>query len=453
MFKDHAQILIRKLLSRKGDFTEHFFCIIICLAFLFAALSTIFNLLIGLPTMVVAWSGLLSLILVAVFFLNRQSEKKYRTITKSLFYLSVVFTLNGMWIFNGGSKSPSPLIFMAFMVLIVYMEPKPGAGFISLLIGINLVALILLEFYFPDLILQYQSTEQRILDFLVVVSFLFLAVVPALSYSRRIIIQQKEQAEKDNRQKSAYLANMSHEIRTPMNAIVGFAELLKHPDVSRNEQHEYIDIIKQNSDLLLNMLNNILDLSKLEAKLVEINLSEFCVASLFSQIYNAHITQINKTNLFLEQDLPEELKNIVIKSDRTLLFQVFSNLITNAIKVTQEGEIRYGIRLKNREIHFFVFDTGPGIPRDQQEKIFERFSQLNNALNDNTHSDGVGLGLSICTAILNLLGGQIKLDSEVNKGSTFIFSFSADIITGEKREISDCKGTEIPAIKVKEACL
>lgn len=453
MFKDHAQILIRKLLSRKGDFTEHFFCIIICLAFLFAALSTIFNLLIGLPTMVVAWSGLLSLILVAVFFLNRQSEKKYRTIAKSLFYLSVVFTLNGMWIFNGGSKSPSPLIFMAFMVLIVYMEPNPGAGFISLLIGINLVSLILLEFYFPHLVVPYPSTQQRILDFIVVVSFLFLAVVPTLSYSRRIIIQQKEQAEKDNQQKSAYLANMSHEIRTPMNAIVGFAELLKHPDVSRNEQHEYIDIIKQNSDLLLNMLNNILDLSKLEAKLVEIKTSEFCVASLFSQIYNAHITQINKTNLYLEQDLPEELKNIIIKSDKTLLFQVFSNLITNAIKVTQEGEIRYGIRLKDHEIHFFVFDTGPGIPRDQQEKIFERFSQLNNASNDNTNSDGVGLGLSICTAILNLLEGEIKLHSEINKGSTFIFSFSADIITGEKRETGDCKGTEIPAIKVKEACL
>ncbi|WP_291856326.1 HAMP domain-containing sensor histidine kinase [Marinilabilia sp.] len=453
MFKDHAHSLIKRILTGKDDFTEHFFCIIICLAFLFAALSTVFNLLIGLPTMVAAWSGLLSLILLIVFYLNRHPGKKYRTIAKSLFYLSVVITLNGMWIYNGGSKSPSPLIFMAFMALIVYMEPKPGAGYISLLIGVNLVALILLEFYFPDLILQYQSTEQRILDFLVVVSFLFLAVVPALSYSRRIIIQQKEQAEQDNRQKSAYLANMSHEIRTPMNAIVGFAELLKHPDVSRNEQHDYIDIIKQNSDLLLNMLNNILDLSKLEAKLVEINTSEFCVASLFSQIYNAHITQINKTNLYLEQDLPEELKNTIIRSDRTLLFQVFSNLITNAIKVTQQGEIRYGIRFKNQQVHFFVFDTGPGIPKEQQAKIFERFSQLNNASNGNTNSDGVGLGLSICKAILNLLDGQIKLHSEVNKGSTFIFSFSPDIITGEKREISNCKESEISATKVEEPCL
>lgn len=131
---------------------------------------------------------------------------------------------------------------------------------------------------------------------------------------------------------------MSHEIRTPMNAIVGFAELLKSPDLTKNEQHDYIDIIRQNSDLLLNMLNNILDLSKLEAKLVEINTSEFSISSLFSQIYNAHITQIRKTRLFFEKDIPDEIKNIVIKSDRTLLFQVFSNLITNAIKVTRQGK-------------------------------------------------------------------------------------------------------------------
>jgi signal transduction histidine kinase len=439
MLKQYAQILIKKFLVEKDNYSEHFFSIIVCLTFLFAALSTVFNLILGLPGIVSLWSGVLSISLFMVMVLIRHHKKKYRSFAKRLYYISSIITLNGMWIYNGGSQSPSPIIFMAFIALIVYLDPKPGAGFISFLLGLNVIALTLIDLYFPELIIPYQSNEQRILDFLVVVTFLFLAVIPALSYARQIIIKQKEQAEKDNQQKSAYLANMSHEIRTPMNAIVGFAELLKQPETSRIDQSEYIDIIRQNSELLLNMINNILDLSKLEARLVEKNLSQFCISSFFTQIYNAHITQIRKTNLFLELDLPEELRGAVIESDRTLLFQVFSNLITNAIKVTREGEIRFGARRKNNRLSFFVFDTGPGIPRDQQKKIFERFSQLKNPANGTTNAEGVGLGLSICKAILNLLGGDIKLHSEVRKGSTFIFSFSDNTIVADKTQCNEVK--------------
>ncbi len=451
MFNPNAQILLKKILTGRDNYSEHFFCIIIFLTLSFSVTSTIFNLVIGLPDMVALWSGLLSISLLFVFFLYRRPRGKYRTFAKSFFYISVVVSLNGMWIYNGGSLSPSPLIFLAFIALIVYLDPKPGAGMISIFLGLNVIALTLIEYYSPDIIVPYQSNQQRILDFLVVVFFLFLTVIPALSYARKLMIRQKEQAERDNQQKSAYLANMSHEIRTPMNAIVGFAELLKHPDVPKSEQNEYIDIIRQNSDLLLNMLNNILDLSKLEAKLVEISPSHFCITSLFSQIYNAHITQIRKTNLYLEQDIPEELKNAVIESDRTLLFQLFSNLITNAIKVTKEGEIRFGVRLKKERVHFFVFDTGPGIPRDQQERIFERFSQLKNSPDGQTNIEGVGLGLSICKAILSLLGGQIKLHSEVNKGSTFIFSFPADIIVGFQKECeNENESQKSPLLKMEE---
>lgn len=453
MLKYFTKTLVEKFLTEEDDYTDHFFCLIICLTFLFSAVSTLFNLLIGLPGMVALWSAVVSLFLLVVFSLFRYPGKKYRSFAKRLFYTSAVITLNGMWIFNGGSQSPSPIIFLAFMALIVFLEPKPGVGLISLFLGLNVVALLLLELHFPNMVVMYQSAQQRTMDFVVVISFLFLAVVPTLTYSRKIIIQQKEQAEKDNQQKSAYLANMSHEIRTPMNAIVGFAELLKSPDLTKKEQHDYIDIIRQNSDLLLNMLNNILDLSKLEAQLVEIKKSAFTINSLFTQIHNAHITQIRKTDLFFEQDIPDDLRNTVLKSDRTLLFQVFSNLITNAIKVTRKGEIRYGVRLKNQKLYFFVFDTGPGIPKQQQEKIFERFSQLNNGSDVSSNSDGVGLGLSICKAILNLLDGQIKLHSEVNKGSTFIFSFSSDIISANAEEKESGQPVNIAVMEKEQAIL
>ncbi|WP_232526576.1 sensor histidine kinase [Marinilabilia rubra] len=333
-----------------------------------------------------------------------------------------------MWIYNGGSQSPSPIIFVALMALIIYFNPKPGSPLISLLLGVNIVLLLILEWQYPQIIVSYESEQQRILDYIVVIVYLFAAVIPTLAYAKRKLLTEKEVAEKDNKEKSAYLANMSHEIRTPMNAIVGFTELLQHSGLSPRERNEYISIIRENSELLLTLINDILDLSKLEANLVEKHISTFSIESLFSQVYNAHFTQARKLGLFLEKDLPLELKNAVIESDRTLLFQIFSNLITNALKVTHEGDIRFGVRKKSDRISFFVFDTGPGIPREQQKRIFERFSQLNNTRKNTDNPEGVGLGLSICKALLDLLGGEINLHSEVNRGSTFIFSFPSSIV-------------------------
>jgi len=314
------------------------------------------------------------------------------------------------------------------MALIIYFNPKPGSPFISVILGINIISLLILEWQYPQIIVSYESEQQRFLDYIVVIVYLFVAVIPTLAYAKRKLLNEKEIAEKDNQQKSAYLANMSHEIRTPMNAIVGFTELLQHSGLSEKEKSEYVSIIRQNSELLLTLINDILDLSKLEANLVEKNISTFTIQSFFTQVYNAHINQAKKLGLFLEIDLPLKLKNAVIECDRILLFQIFSNLITNALKVTQEGEVRFGVRKKRDRISFFVFDTGPGIPLENQKRIFERFSQLNIKGGNNLKSEGVGLGLSICKAMLDLLGGEINLHSEVNKGSTFVFSFSESMV-------------------------
>jgi signal transduction histidine kinase len=428
MLKSYTQKLIQKLLLKESNYSDHFFCLVVCLSFCFACVVTIGNLLIGIPKEVSFWSGGVALIFLIVLFLYKQNNKKFQFLGRMLFFLSSIAALNALWIFNGGSMSPTPATFVVFMVLIVYLDPKPGASVISVLIGINIVILLLIEWKYPQLIQPYFSDKQRILDHIIAMAFLFTTAIPALAYARKVIVKEKEQAERDNKQKSAYLANMSHEIRTPMNAIVGFAELLQHPDIEKEEQQEYISIIKQNSDLLLNMINNILDLSKLEANLINIKPAKFCLNSLLTQVYNAHINQARKRGIYLEKDLPDDLRTAVIEIDRTLLFEVFSNLITNALKVTSEGDVRFGVRRKKEKLSFFVFDTGPGIPKEQQKKIFERFSQLDNGHSSRNSTGGVGLGLSICKAIVKLLGGELTLYSEENKGSTFLFSFSQEIL-------------------------
>ncbi|WP_051536211.1 hypothetical protein [Marinilabilia salmonicolor] len=196
MLKYFTKTLVERFLTEEDDYTDHFFCLIVCLTFLFSAVSTLFNLLIGLPGMVALWSAVVSLFLLIVFFLYRYPGKKYRSFAKGLFYTSAVITLNGMWIFNGGSQSPSPIIFLAFMALIVFLEPKPGVGIISLLLGLNVVALLLLELFFPDIVLMYQSAQQRTMDFVVVISFLFLAVVPPSPIPARLLFNRKNRQKK-----------------------------------------------------------------------------------------------------------------------------------------------------------------------------------------------------------------------------------------------------------------
>ncbi len=442
MSTSYVHKLMKKVLSRQSNPNNHFFDIIIILTFFFGLVNTISNYIIGLHTFANIWSAAITLFMIFIFFLVRQEKKLLKNIALYLYFISVLISINALWLYNGGSQSPSPLIFISLMALIVYLNPKPGATIISFIVGTNIIVLLIIEWQFPNLVVFYKNEQQRIMDHLVATFYLFAAVIPALAYERKLIIKEKEQAEDENKQKSAYLANMSHEIRTPMNAIVGFSELLQDQGINQKEQNEYIYIIRQNSELLLNLINNILDLSKLEANLVTIRKSTFCINSLLSQIYNAHINQAQKTDIHFEKDIPYEFRNAMIETDRTLLFQVFSNLIINALKATQKGVVRFGVRRKKDGLLFFVFDTGPGIPFDQQKKIFERFSQLPSNHNGKVNSEGVGLGLSICKEIIDLLGGEIKLHSEVNVGSTFIFSFSTNTLKYHGHQIQENENFE-----------
>lgn len=431
----------------KNNREDYFLSVTIILSFLFIFIDTVTNFLIGLHEAETSWSGALTILMLLILVLIHQKRKKLRNIGKISYFLTVIISLNAMWILSGGSYSPSPVLFVAFMVLVIYLKPWPGTTISSLVIGGNIIILLLIEWQYPEIVRSYESDQNRILDYAVVITFLFSAVIPFLAFAHKNIISEKDEAKKDNQNKSAFLANMSHEIRTPMNAMVGFTELLEDENIKKDEQEAYIRIIRQNSELLLRLINNILDLSKLDARLVEANPSKFCISSLLVQVYNAHITQAKKAGIFLEPDLPGDLENAVIETDRTLLFQVFSNLITNALKVTYEGEVRFGIRQKNERLSFFVFDTGPGIPRNKQHVIFERFSQLSDHHLKNMNTDGVGLGLSICKAIVDLLGGDIRLHSEVNKGSTFIFSFPVSILKHHNHNCLGIKELDIMSVE------
>ncbi len=233
----------------------------------------------------------------------------------------------------------------------------------------------------------------------------------------------KEKAEESNRLKSAFLSNMSHEIRTPMNGILGFTQLLANPNISEEKKKEYIKIIVNSGNHLLNIINDIIDISKLDAGEFKILKAPVNITDLLKEQYTffySYKTGKQKHHVELILNIPKTKKETVIFSDETRLKQILSNLINNAVKFTEEGTIEFGYKIEQTQIVFFVKDTGIGISKDKLSDIFERFSQAS----ENTEKlyGGTGLGLSISKACTQLLGGKIWVISELNKGSEFYFS-------------------------------
>ena len=222
----------------------------------------------------------------------------------------------------------------------------------------------------------------------------------------------RDRAEESNRLKSAFLANMSHEIRTPLNAIVGFSHLMTIADNAEDEKL-YSDIINQNSEILLQLINDILDLAKIEAGTLEYIRYPMDLGELCRNVYEMHKDRV-QTGVVLILDNKDT--SLIINEDQNRIMQVVTNLITNAIKFTFKGEIRFGFEVREEYIDFYVKDTGMGISEEKIKMIFERFVKLN------TFVQGTGLGLAICRVIVEKLGGEITAESKLNEGSTFRFT-------------------------------
>jgi len=241
----------------------------------------------------------------------------------------------------------------------------------------------------------------------------------------------KDKAEESDRLKSAFLANMSHEIRTPMNDILGFAELLKDPELSGEEQLDYIRIIEKSGAHMLKIINDIVDISKIEAGLMKVVIQEFNLNEQIEYIYNFFKPEAEAKGIELIFRNSLSSKVIILKSDREKVYAVLSNLVKNAIKYTNEGSIEFGYSKKADNLEFYVKDTGIGIPKEREEAIFERFIQAD--IDDINVRQGAGLGLAIAKSYIQMLGGIIWVESEVGIGSTFYFTipFNADALCKE----------------------
>ncbi|MBA7526334.1 Sensor histidine kinase RcsC [subsurface metagenome] len=260
--------------------------------------------------------------------------------------------------------------------------------------------------------------------------------------------EAKKKAEESDQLKSAFLANMSHEIRTPMNAIVGFSSLISEEDMTADERKQFADVIKDNSDTLLVLINDIIEISLIEADQIRITKSHFAVSSILLQMEN-YFSMKNDKNIDSRYVNKDDKKELFLYNDPTRFRQVFTNLLSNAFKYTESGNIRFGYKILEDQVQFFVSDTGVGINNTDFKNIFNYFHKIERK--DTKLYPGAGIGLSISKKLIEFMGGKIWLESEPDKGTTFYFtlSYSSDKVPPppkskkEPKRVYNLKNTKI----------
>ncbi len=255
--------------------------------------------------------------------------------------------------------------------------------------------------------------------------------------SEEALVKALQQAEESDRLKSAFLANMSHEIRTPMNGILGFADLLKEPDLTGEEQNKYVNIIERSGERMLNIINDLIDISKIEAGQMEVVISETNIREQAEYLHTFFKPEMDKKGLEFITSFPTINPPFVFRTDREKLYAIITNLLKNAIKYTKRGSIEFGYKLMAENnivlgsapdgtvvetpvLQFYIKDTGIGIPANRIDAIFERFIQAD--IEDKNAMEGAGLGLAISKAYVAMLVGQIWVESSEGEGSTFYFA-------------------------------
>jgi len=376
-----------------------------------------FHLIISLKVAPVFLASISSLVILGLYFLVRFGRVLY--IPKVILTLFGLLMLDFTWYSKYLSQGPVLFFILIFGALILWVWEGRSLAILLIIYFLNVGVLFYIDYNAAESLSMYPNMKIRTID--IFLSFMFYSslLIFLLYVVKKEFIRQKDKAIRSDKLKSAFLANMSHEIRTPINAICGFTELLEN-ESDQNERKNYLDIIQKSSDSLLKLINEIINLSKIEAGFFRFKLSDFSVKEMFIElkdIYSIELSERNKANIVLEFDIQDG--DYLIHSDLFRLKQIISNLLSNAIKFTSEGKISFSCQKRNGTLLFKVTDTGTGIPKEDQATIFDRFTKYNYQM---LNIEGSGIGLSIVEKIVELFNGRVWLKSELGKGSSFYFT-------------------------------
>jgi len=413
--------------------SERYFVTITCfVSFLFLLVLCLVHVFMNLKIEPALIAGTGSIILLGLYGIVRFTNCLF--IPKILLSLVGLLLLDLTWYSKFLSNGPVLFFILIFGALVLWVWEGKSLLLLLLVYYLNLGMLFLIDLNAAPELFAYPEGRVRSVDIFLSFTLYSALLIILLYVVKRDFTRKKENAIRSDNLKSAFLANMSHEIRTPMNAIVGFSNLLKD-EADPKAIAQYIEIIQRNSNNLMHLIDDILDLSKIEAGVLTLKYSNLSVKELFEElmgVYQAELDNKGKGKVHLSYEIQEN--DFLTCSDPFRVKQVLSNLLSNAVKFTFEGEIRLSCEKKKNELIFSISDTGCGIPEKNQDKIFDRFfTQNNRGLNNY----GSGIGLSISERIVSLLGGKIWFESNIDLGSVFYVSLPHRIDESDSKETTD----------------
>jgi signal transduction histidine kinase/CheY-like chemotaxis protein len=419
------------------------------LIFVIELLGTIFNIIFGFKFIITLTTIIPTIVIVPVYLYSR--IKNNFAVTKYLTVIFAILIIDSQWIVNYGSKGPILFSFVIVQSFIILIFTKTERLLLTIFLFVNLSVLFVLEYLNPGIFGYYSNEKIRIIDLYFGVLIYMVLTIVLLNYAILYYIHQKEKAELADKLKSAFLANMSHEIRTPMNGILGFAGLLKDENLTAGEKQNYIEIIEKSGNRLLNIINDILDISKIESGLTEIEISNTDVNEQLEYMFTFFVPEIEAKGMHLMLKNKLQGCDSVIKTDKEKLLAILTNLIKNAVKYSDKGTIEYGCIKKDFFLEFYVKDSGIGISAEKQSAVFDRFVQAD--IDDKMAKQGSGLGLTITKAYVEMLGGKIWLQSAPEKGTTVYFTLPynkeehlvSPTVTGTKADDAE---PELPMLNI-----
>lgn len=397
---------------------ERYFITLICFSVsVFLVGLTAVHLIMDLVLVPAFIAGITALVLLFLYVMVRFG--------KCLLYPKLIITVLGLlaldmaWYFKFMSLGPVLFFIFAFGALVIWFWDGLILILMIALYFLNLLGLFFIEYTAPDFGLQYKNLQVRSVD--IYFSFLLYSIlmIYVLFMIKKDFRRQQEKAKRAERLKTAFLANMSHEIRTPMNAIYGFSKMLE-TEKDPNQKKHYLKIIQRSSESLLKLINEVVDLSRLEAGYFSLDLKDFSIKVLFGElqrIYKKIMFDKGKTDVKLSFDISSG--DIILYSDPSRIKQVLINLIDNAIKFTTRGSIAVSCKRRRKEVVFTVADTGTGIREEDQKNIFSRFSRYDY---EGLNKEGTGIGLALVEKIVRMLNGRIWFHSTWGEGTSFHFT-------------------------------